>query len=83
MMGMEVESGKCAMATTEGVPGLYLCLCPHLANPWHYLAPPSPTWDSSYSRTGSSPCNTSTGCTWQQCTTGASTPLHPPRWYRT
>ena len=35
MMGMELNPRKCAMATTEGVPGLQLRLCPHLENPWH------------------------------------------------
>ena len=25
------------MATTEGVPGLQLRLCPHLENPWHWV----------------------------------------------
>ena len=35
MMGMELNPGKCAMATTDGVPGLQLRLCPHLENPWH------------------------------------------------
>ena len=35
MMGMELHSRKCPMATTEGVPGLQLRLCPHLENPWH------------------------------------------------
>ena len=37
MMGMELDPRKCAMATTEGVPGLQLCLCPHLENPWHWV----------------------------------------------
>ena len=35
MMGMGLNPRKCAMATTEGVPGLQLRLCPHLENPWH------------------------------------------------
>ena len=35
MMSMELNPRKCAMATTEGVPGLQLRLCPHLDNPWH------------------------------------------------
>ena len=35
MMGMELNPRKCPMATTEGVPGLQLRLCPHLENPWH------------------------------------------------
>ena len=37
MMGMELNSRKCAMATTEGVPGLQLRLCSHLENPWHWM----------------------------------------------
>ena len=37
MMGMELNSRKCAMATTEGVPGLQLRRCPHLENPWHWV----------------------------------------------
>ena len=37
MMGMELKPRKCAMATTEGVPGLQLRLCPHLENPWHWV----------------------------------------------
>ena len=37
MMGMEHNPRKCAMAITEGVPGLQLRLCPHLENPWHWV----------------------------------------------
>ena len=37
MMGMELNPRKCAMATTEGVPGLQLRLCAHLENPWHWV----------------------------------------------
>ena len=37
MMGMELNPRKCAMATTEGVQGLQLRLCPHLKNPWHWV----------------------------------------------
>ena len=37
MMGMELNPRKCAMATTKGVPGLQLLLCPHLDNPWHWV----------------------------------------------
>ena len=37
MMGMELQPRKCAMATTEGVPGLQLRLCPHLESPWHWV----------------------------------------------
>ena len=37
MMGMELNPRKCPMATTEGVPGLQLRLCPHLENPWHWV----------------------------------------------
>ena len=40
MMGMELNPRKCAMATTEGVPVLHLCLCPHLENPWHLVSAP-------------------------------------------
>ena len=35
MKGMELNPCKCAIATTEGVLGLQLRLCPHLENPWH------------------------------------------------
>ena len=35
IMRMELHPRKCAMATTEGVQGLQLRLCPHLENPWH------------------------------------------------
>ena len=44
---------------------------------------PSPTWDSSCNRTGSSPCSANTGCAWRRCTTGASTPSRQRKWYRT
>ena len=37
MTGMELNPRKCAMATTEGVPGLQLRLCPHLENRWHWV----------------------------------------------
>ena len=37
MMSMELNPRKCAMATTEGVPGLQLRLCPHLENQWHWV----------------------------------------------
>ena len=37
MIGMELNPCKCAMATTQGVPGLQLRLCPHLENPWHWV----------------------------------------------
>ena len=37
MMGMQLNPRKCAMATTEGVPGLQLRLCPHLENPWYWV----------------------------------------------
>ena len=37
MMSMELNPRKCAIATTEGVPGLQLRLCPHLDNPWHWV----------------------------------------------
>ena len=33
MMGMELNSRKCAMATTEGIPGLHLRLCPKPGKP--------------------------------------------------
>ena len=35
MMAMELNHRKCATATTEGVPGLQLRLCPNLRDPWH------------------------------------------------
>ena len=34
-IGLELKSRKCAMATTEGVPGLHLAPCPDLEKPWH------------------------------------------------
>ena len=37
MISMELNLRKCAMATTEGVPGLQLRLCTHLENPWHWV----------------------------------------------
>ena len=37
MMGMELNPRKCRMATTEGVPGLQLRLCPYLETPWHWV----------------------------------------------
>ena len=37
MMGKELNPRKCAMATTDRVPGLQLRLCPHLENPWHWV----------------------------------------------
>ena len=37
MMGMELNPRKCAMATTEGILGLQLRLCPHLEDPWHLM----------------------------------------------
>ena len=37
MMGMELNPRRCAMATTDGVPGLQLRLCPRLENPWHWV----------------------------------------------
>ena len=39
MMGMDPNPRKCAMATTEGVPGLQLCPCPHLEHLWHWVPP--------------------------------------------
>ena len=36
MMGMELNPRKCAMATTQGVLGLQLCLSP-MENPWHWV----------------------------------------------
>ena len=35
LIGMEPHPRKCAMATTEGVPGLQLRLFPHLEEPWN------------------------------------------------
>ena len=37
MMDMDLNPPKCAMATTEGVPGLQLRLCPNLENPGHWV----------------------------------------------
>ena len=37
MMDIGLDPCKCAMATTEGVPGLQLRLCPHLENPWQWV----------------------------------------------
>ena len=37
MIGMELNPRKCAVATTEGVPGVQLHLWPHLENPWHWV----------------------------------------------
>ena len=37
MMGMELNPRKSAMATTKGVPGLQLRLCPHLESAWHWV----------------------------------------------
>ena len=37
MMGMQLNPRMCAMATTEGVPSLQPCLCPHLESPWHWV----------------------------------------------
>ena len=34
---MELNPRKCAMATTDGLPGLQLRLYPHLGNPWHWV----------------------------------------------
>ena len=34
---MEFNPCKCAMAATEGIPGLQLRLCCHLENPWHWV----------------------------------------------
>ena len=77
-MGMELNPRKCAMATTKGVPGLQLHLCPHLENPWHWVpAADSPTWDFSCSQTGSYHCSANTACAWRRCNTGASTPFAP------
>ena len=42
MIGMELTPRKCAMATTKGVPGLQLRLCPHLENPWHWVLAADP-----------------------------------------
>ena len=37
MMDMELNPRKWAIATTEGVPGLQLRLCPHTKSPWHWV----------------------------------------------
>ena len=86
MMSKELNPRKCAMATTEGVPGLQLRLP---VPTWktdvtgYQQRTPSPTWDSSCSRTGSSPCSANTGYAWRRCTTGASTPSHHRKWCST
>ena len=36
-ISMELNPRKCAMATTEGILGLQLCLCPDLENPWDWV----------------------------------------------
>ena len=85
MMGMKLNPRKCAMATTEGSRA---CSCASVPT-WkthgtgYQRQTPSPTWDSSYSRTGSSPCSASTGYAWRRCTTGASTPSRHQKWCRT
>ena len=64
MMGMELNPRKCAMATTEGVPGPAATPLPppgKTRGTGYQRRTPSPTWDSSCSRTGSSPCSASTG----------------------
>ena len=84
MMGMELRPRKCAMATTEGVLGLQLRLCPHLENPWHWVpaADSVPYLGLQLQLDGDS-CSTSTSCAWRQCTTGASTPSRHRKWCRT
>ena len=85
MMGMELDPRKCAMATTEGTSGLHLRLCPNLENPWHSV----PAVDSvryqglQLQPDGEFYWSASTSCTWQQCTTGASTPSRRPKWCST
>ena len=85
MMGMELNPRKCAMATTEGSRP---CSCAPFPT-WktrgsgYQQRTPSPTWDSSCSRTGSSPCSASTSYAWRRCTTGASTPSRHRKWCRT
>ena len=37
LMSMALNPRNCAMATTEGVPGLHLRLCPNLEKPWHWV----------------------------------------------
>ena len=68
-----------------GGPGLQLRLCPtwKTRGTGYQRRTPSPTWDSSCSRTGSSPCSASTGYAWRQCTTGALTPSRHRKWCRT
>ena len=84
MMGMGRGPRKCAMATTEGS---WACTCAS-APTWnthdtgYWRQTPSPTWDSSCSRTGNSPCSASTSCAWRRCLIGASTPSRPPKWCR-
>ena len=81
MMGMELNPRKCAMAST----GSRACSCasvptwkPHGTG--YQRRTPTPTWDSSCSRTGRSTCSASTGYAWRRCTTGASTPSRNGKW---
>ena len=81
MMGMELNPRNCAIATRMAslactcAPAL-TCQTPGTGG---RQRTPSPTWGSSYSRTGSSPSSTSTGCAWRQCTTDARTQSSRPR----
>ena len=87
MMGMELNPRKFAMATTEGVPGLQLRLCPHLENPWHGVpaADSVPHLGLQLQPDGelSCPCSANTGYAWRRWTTGASTPSRHQKWCRT
>ena len=75
MMGMELNP------RAPGPPrrGSQACSCASVPTwkthgTWYQGRTPSPTWDSSRSQTGSSPCSASTSYAWRRCTTGASTP---------
>ena len=81
MMNIELNPCKCAIATTEEVPGLHLRHCPHLAKHRHWI----PAADSVFylgvqlQPDGGFSLHTSTSYAWQRYTTGASTLSRRPR----
>ena len=85
MMSMELNPGRVPWPPRRG---FRACSCASVPT-WkthgtgYQRRTPSPTWDSSCSRTGSSPCSANTGCAWRRCTTGASTPSRHQKWCRT
>ena len=85
MMGMELNPRKCAMATTEGIPGLQLRLCPHLENSWHWVpaADSVPYLGLQLQPEGEFSLQPSTSYAWRRCTTGASTPSRHRKWCMT